>query len=402
MDLQTERDFERFRFVVVYDLGSIGKGIVLRAAGLFSGIGGFEKALSAAGFVATLLADIDPAARAVLRARFPDATLCRDVKEVKSLPDDIDLLVAGFPCQNLSMAGDKTGISGIKSGVVQHLFRLIEAHRVPTIVIENVQFMLHLDRGQAMGWLIKQFEGLGYRWAYRVLDTIGFGLPQRRRRVYLVASRTLMPSEVLFGSEDQTLAPPDQPCMCKPIGFYWTEGRSGVGLTNDGVPPIKAGSGIGIASPPAVLFPSGEVLTPSIEACEALQGFPSGWTIASDSGERNARWRLVGNAVSVPVASWVVNNILHPRSMPPFETVQLMDDKWPNAAYGEKGKRTKVLASERPANVQAASITQFRDANWKPLSGRALRGFIARAEQGGLSFPKGFLDALREACAAAG
>ena len=112
------------------------------------------------------------------------------------------ILTAGFPCQNLSMAGDKTGIGGKKSEVVSVLFDLIERSRVPTIVIENVYFMLQLDRGQAMDNLAHaRLEALNYAWAYRVLDTIGFGLPQRRRRVYLVASRVLNPRSVLFADE---------------------------------------------------------------------------------------------------------------------------------------------------------------------------------------------------------
>src|SRR4051812_29625018 len=62
---------------------------------------------------------------------------------------------------------------------------------VSTVVVENVYFMLQLDRGNAMRWLVEQFEALQYKWAYRVIDTMSFGLPQRRRRVYMVASRTI-------------------------------------------------------------------------------------------------------------------------------------------------------------------------------------------------------------------
>jgi DNA (cytosine-5)-methyltransferase 1 len=93
------------------------------------------------------------------------------------------ILTAVFPCQNLSTAGDKSGIGGAKSGIVGKMFELISRSNVSTVVIENVYFMLPLDRGNAMRGLVEQFEALRYKWAYRVVDTMSFGLPQRRRRV---------------------------------------------------------------------------------------------------------------------------------------------------------------------------------------------------------------------------
>ena len=115
-----------------------------------------------------------------------------------------------------------------------------------------------------MSWLVDRFEELKYRWAYRVVDSMGFGLPQRRRRVYFVATRDLDPRTVLFADESAAAAVPNAD-LTRPLGFYWTEGRSGLGLTVDGIPPLKVGSTLGIPSAPAVLFPDGEVLTPSLE-----------------------------------------------------------------------------------------------------------------------------------------
>ena len=149
----------------------------MAVAGLFAGIGGFEHAFSQANFETNFLVEIDPAARAVLQARFPDVEIRSDVCDLSSLPPNTTVVTAGFPCQNLSMAGDKSGISGSKSGVVEKLFDLISDSDGLTIVIENVYFMLQLDSGRAMEWLVSRFEGLGYHWAYRVLDTLGFGLP---------------------------------------------------------------------------------------------------------------------------------------------------------------------------------------------------------------------------------
>jgi len=371
----------------------------MSTTGLFSGIGGFELAFGDAGFDCRALVEIDPAARAVLESRFPAAKVFGDVLDLLDLPADTSILTAGFPCQNLSMAGDKTGISGSKSSIVEKMFELIERSRVSTVVVENVYFMLQLDRGQAMSWIVGRFEALGYLWAYRVLDSMGFGLSQRRRRVYFIASRDIDPRTVLFADERPVADAPERD-LSHPLGFYWTEGRSGIGLTVDGIPPLKVGSALGIASPPAVLFPDGEVLTPSLAACERLQGYAAGWTAEADNAtsSRNSRWRLVGNAVSVPVAKWVAERIRTPGPVLDFPLVPETSRRaWPDAAWNVGNGRVDVIASDKPVTFARPSISDFRDSSWSRLSERALSGFIARAVEGRLRTPEGFLQALRAA-----
>ena len=370
----------------------------MSVAGLFSGIGGFELAFSQAGFKTNLLVEIDPAARAVLKARFPDVQMRSDIRDLSDLPSDTTIVTAGFPCQNLSMAGDKAGISGSKSGVVEKLFELIARPGALTVVIENVYFMLQLDSGRAMEWLVDRFESLGYHWAYRVVDSMGFGLPQRRRRVYMIACRDMDPRRVLF-ADNESLTKTSSPSLKDPLGFYWTEGRSGIGLTVDGIPPLKAGSALGIPSAPAVLFPDGEVLMPSLQSCEELQGFPAGWTdvVGGDAG-RNPEWRMVGNAVSVPVARWVAERVKTPGTTLDFpETAIERDGRWPEAGWNVGEGRVGIAASETPVATEVPSISRFRDPSWSRLSNRAMDGFIRRAEEGGLRMPDKFLDALRKA-----
>jgi DNA (cytosine-5)-methyltransferase 1 len=370
----------------------------MTVTGLFAGIGGFELALYQSGLDAELMVELDSSATAVLAAQFPDVELRSDVLALNDLPESTSILTAGFPCQNLSMAGDKSGIGGTKSGVVRKMFELIGRSTVPLVLIENVYFMLQLDSGKGMESLVDQFEQLKYRWAYRVLDTNGFGLPQRRRRVYFVAARDSDPRTVLFADEADRPAS-SQPSLSSPLGFYWTEGKTGVGITVDGIPPLKVGSSLGIPSAPAVLFPDGEVLMPSLRACERLQGFPAGWTDAARNGEKkDPRWRLVGNAVSVPVAQWVADRIRTPGVVRDFALIEEQDWKsWPDAAWNVGGKRVGVVASDKPIQIATPSISDFRDETWTRLSDRALNGFISRADEGNLKMPAGFINALRSA-----
>src|SRR5207248_7779465 len=114
---------------------------------LFSGIGGFELAFKQAGIESELIVELDAAAAAVLKRRFTGVDCRENVLDLVDLPASTTVLTAGFPCQNLSMAGDKSGIAGPKSGIVEKLFDLIARSRVPTVVIENVYFMLQFDSG---------------------------------------------------------------------------------------------------------------------------------------------------------------------------------------------------------------------------------------------------------------
>ncbi len=223
--------------------------------GLFAGVGGIERGLHRSGHKTRLLCELDEAAASVLRSRFPGIPITPDVRDVVRLPNGTDLLVAGFPCQDLSQAGRTEGITGARSSLVGEIFRILERQPVPFVLLENVPFMLQLGGGRALDVIISSLEDLGYRWAYRVVDSRAFGLPQRRERVYLLACLEEDPRDVLLvddvGEPEQV---PREPVAC---GFYWTEGIRGLGWAVNAVPTLKGGSTIGIPSPPAILFPVG-------------------------------------------------------------------------------------------------------------------------------------------------
>ncbi len=256
------------------------EGALHHVAGLFAGIGGIEKGLHAAGHQTLLLCENEPAAGRVLEQRFPGIPLHPDVTTLEGLPAGVTLLAAGFPCQDLSQAGKTVGIMGHRSGLVAEVFRLVQAHRTPWLLLENVPFMLQLGRGRAMDVIVSALEELEYRWAYRVVDSRAFGLPQRRRRVYLVASLEGDPRTVLFADEAGTNGEDGDRSLRSGVacGFYWTEGIRGLGWAADAVPTLKGGSTIGIPSAPAILLPTGEVITPDIRDAERMQGFSADWT----------------------------------------------------------------------------------------------------------------------------
>jgi DNA (cytosine-5)-methyltransferase 1 len=319
-----------------------------------------------------------------------------DVRKLRGLPD-ADVVVAGFPCQDLSPAGRSAGISGVHSRLVDEIFRLVRGkrRRPEWLVLENVPFMLQLQRGRAMRHITGQLVDCGYDWAYRVIDARAFGLPQRRRRVVIVASHRHDPREILFGgNESEPRWPEPSGAAC---GFYWTEGNRGLGWAVDAIPTLKGGSGLGIPSAPAVWLMNGQVGTPEIRDAERLQGFPADWTKPAERIQaRGARWRLIGNAVPVPIALWLgrrlarpVVNFDHP------EYSKHVADRWPTAAWGDRtGAVFSCQMSEWPTQWVYKSLDDFVRFPLRPLSPRAALGFATRLAASGLRFPPELLDDL--------
>ena len=367
----------------------------MNVVGLFAGIGGIEIGLEASGHRTSLVCEIDPAARSVLRARFPNLAMHDDIRTLERLPKGTELAAGGFPCQDISQAGKTTGISGKNSGLVNEIFRLLRKSDVPNVLLENVSFMLALDRGHAMRHVISELERLDYKWAYRVLDSQAFGLPQRRQRLFILASKVCEPFEVLMtGNEGPKEATDWRGHAC---GFYWTEGVRGLGWAIDGVPTLKGGSTVGIASPPAIWMPDGRIVTPDIRDAERMQGFSEDWTQPALTVCRQGfRWKLVGNAVSVPAVQWIGTRLTQgPTAVDLRVHTFEQTMKWPVAAFG--GPRQRALAvdiSMWPVAINRVPLTKFLKHEPKLLSYKATVGFVSRLRSGSLHFPQEFLAAL--------
>jgi DNA (cytosine-5)-methyltransferase 1 len=368
----------------------------LKVAGIFAGIGGLEFGLGSAGHEASMFCEIWEPARAVLARRYPGVPCERDVTNLANLPGEVELLVGGFPCQDLSQAGLTAGIDGARSGLVGQIFRLLDDHPVPWVVLENVSFMLHLDRGRALERIVTAFEERGYRWAYRVVNTLAF-LPQRRERVLFVATcGDVDPASVLL--VDDVHVPMRSTALDRQAhGFYWTEGVRGLGWAPDAVPTLKNGSTIGIPSPPAILMPNGHIVTPDIRDAERLQGFPSDWTApAAEVARASSRWSLVGNAVSTPVAAWLGERLNGPGTYEMSRDRQLADaGRWPKAARFDGESRKAVHIGAFPQWAARPPLMDFLKHPGKPLSARATLGFLARTERSSLRFSPGFQDRVR-------
>lgn len=182
----------------------------LTAVSLFAGVGGFDLALQRAGVDVVAAVEIDPAARGVLADRFPHTALYNDVTEVTGdqlraagFVPERGILTGGFPCQDLSVAGRRAGLGGARSGLFWEIDRLLAELRPAWVVLENVPGLLSSHGGRDMGAVLGAMGDRGYGYAWRILDAQYWGVPQRRRRVFIAGclGDWAAPAQVLLEPE---------------------------------------------------------------------------------------------------------------------------------------------------------------------------------------------------------
>jgi DNA (cytosine-5)-methyltransferase 1 len=367
----------------------VNKGTVV---GLFSGIGGLERGFEQEGFDTIAVAEIDPACMSVLERHNPGVPNLGDITQIDELPHS-DVLVAGFPCQPYSQAGRRDGLE--RGGTpLRHMLRLIESSRPSFVVLENVAFILHLHCGAAVTRITNRLAKCGYSWAYRLVDSRAFGLPQRRLRWVFIAARDFDAARVLFGDVANRRTASTE---LQAKGFYWTEGSAGIGWADNAVPPLKGGSTLGIPCAPAIWdVAERTIVTPDIRDAERLQGLPVNWTKIPRAGRlhERARWRLIGNAVSVPVARWIAASILSPVArMPAAADIIHVGDSLPRAAFGWNTRR--YAAQPIDLGVRHGPILAFLKYEPNPLSYAATHGFRLRYQESSLCKDTKFIADLR-------
>jgi DNA (cytosine-5)-methyltransferase 1 len=198
--------------------------------------------------------EIDSKCNEVLARHFPDATQFTDVTTVKG-SDLIEagftprtgIITGGFPCQDLSVAGKRAGLAGERSGLFWEIARLVEETQTEYFVIENVPGLLTSNKGRDFGVVIGTMADIGYSLGWRVLDAQHFGVPQRRRRVFIVGKRTTdgtSIAEVLFKSDSLRRDPStSQPTrQDSSTGTTRSFGQTGFAKYSEGVTTLTATS----------------------------------------------------------------------------------------------------------------------------------------------------------------
>ena len=158
---------------------------------LFAGIGGFDLGFQRAGFDVRWCVEKDKHCQKSLRRNFPEAKIYGDIKEIKEGElEKVDVVCGGFPCQDLSVAGRRKGLAGERSGLFYEAIRLVRDIKPKFLVLENVPGLFSSNKGHDFGAVLSEVDK---GWpckevGWRVLDSRHFGVPQRRKRVFIVAS----------------------------------------------------------------------------------------------------------------------------------------------------------------------------------------------------------------------
>lgn len=292
----------------------------MKVLSLFSGVGGFDLGLERAGMKTVFQCELDKYATKVLERHWPDVPRWRDIatlsgQYVLKTVNSIDVVAWGSPCQDLSVVGKRAGLDGKRSGLFYEGMRVIKELReesngqYPKISIwENVAGALSSNRGRDFGIILDEMAKAGalvIEWA--ILNAEYFGVPQRRRRVFVVA---------IFDSKISNRCP--NPLL--PIGesikrnreengnitFYTSQGKYDT-FTHGIASSLKTAGTTCISNAnisPRRLLP--------VE-CERLMGWNDDHTRYGLDGEEIAdthRYKMCGNGVVAPVAEWLGRKIV--------------------------------------------------------------------------------------------
>ena len=152
---------------------------------LFAGIGGIDLGLERAGLQCRWQVEIDRFCRRVLDKHWPDVPKHQDVRTFPPAQGNwsVDLIAGGFPCQDISDAGQRAGIDGDRSGLWEEFARIVRVLRPRYVLVENVAAMLY----RGMGRVLRDMAECGYDAEWQVLSASNFGAPHLRRRVFVLA-----------------------------------------------------------------------------------------------------------------------------------------------------------------------------------------------------------------------
>ena len=315
---------------------------------LFDGIGGWLLAALHAGVRPIWASEVAPFPYSVTARHFPDVKQLGDITQID--PDEIepvDIVCAGSPCQDLSIAGKRKGLDGERSGLFRTAISIVRRMRERTggkypryFVWENVPGAFSSNAGMDFRSVLEEIGQteipipLNGRWAnaglvecdecqiaWRVIDAQHWGVPQRRRRIFLVADFAAdgrCAGEILFEREGvcwgsatgtgtgEEIARGAEDCARVAV-YDMTHANEVMRPVFGGiVPTLNARMGTGGNQVPVVLT-EGKVrrLTPT--ECERLQGLPDGYT---DGGSDTARYKALGNGMAQPCADYVIRRIV--------------------------------------------------------------------------------------------
>lgn len=293
---------------------------------MFCGIGGFRLAAEAAFLRHNLEAtcvfssDIDPDAQLSYEANFGEKPF-GDIREIPaaSIPDH-DILFAGFPCQPFSIIGSLRGFEDTRGTLFFEIARILAEKQPSCFVLENVKQLVSHDEGHTLAHILETLGQLGYHTYYKVLNTLNFGLPQKRERVFIVGFR--QPKDFSWPQKFVPMLSLEDLLETNVPESYWASDkiksnrlakhskvneRRTIWHENKGghISAYPFSCALRAGASYNYLLVDGERRLTEREMLR--QGFPDSYKIV---GGYSAMRKLAGNSVSVPVVEAVVESVI--------------------------------------------------------------------------------------------
>lgn len=288
---------------------------------LFSGIGGIRKGFELLNCGCVFTSEIDSHAQFTYFSNF-NVVPYGDISQIdENMIPDHDILCAGFPCQPFSNIGKREGFEHPTQGTMFYeILRILKGKKPRAIFLENVPGIINHDRGKTLTIILQELKNLGYSCCYKILDACDFGIPQKRKRFYLVG---------FLEKNDFTF--PKPPLIYTNIGDFLEKNIEGYSISHhlqqsylfkkdDGKPAIIDHNSKGAIKTLVSTYHKIQRLTGTFvkdgetglrllttNECKAIMGFPSDFIIPVS---RTQMYRQMGNSVVIPVVKAIAENII--------------------------------------------------------------------------------------------
>ena len=302
-----------------------------------SGIEAVTVAWGLLGFEPIGFAEIEPFPCELLKQKYPNVKNYGDITQYEKWDiGQFDILVGGTPCQSFSVAGKRGGTNDIRGRLMYSYLGIVAKYKPQWIIWENVPGVLSSNKGLDFAGFLAGLEKCGYGWAYRVLDAQYFGVPQRRRRVFVIGhidNRTDIAAKVLFEQEAPRICFEASEDTKKEIAGTLTThfNCDTITLSNqfviesytqgsfaqykEGVGTLRASGGDFGGGSEAIIKDGYKLRRLTPLECERLQGLPDNYTRIEWRGKPqnecpdSHRYRAIGNSMAVPVMRWIGERI---------------------------------------------------------------------------------------------
>lgn len=295
---------------------------------LFAGVGGMRLGFESAGGECVFTSEWDKYAQKTYEANFGDVP-AGDITKIEAVDIPIfDILLAGFPCQPFSTIGKREGFKHPTQGTLfGDVVRILEHHQPRGFLLENVAGLKNHDNGNTLAVIEKELTRLGYKYDYKIVNAVRFGVPQHRERIYIIGKLSKQPGKSEFdwpqgsnkivgigksiktGVTDHSISK-----HLQDVYIYKKEdGRPQIIDKNSNI-PVKTlvASYHKIQRLTGTFVRDGETGLRLLTAdeCKAIMGFPKRFKIPVS---RTQMYRQMGNSVAVPVikelAKWMIEDL---------------------------------------------------------------------------------------------